>query len=86
VLGLFIEECCDVDESRRGNSSGFFVTSAHLREAYCAWCKDQGEQPLGTRELSSLLQERGFANESKWFERQQRRCYFGLKLKDDQPF
>lgn len=53
VIGTFLNEECIRDE--RAN-----VLTSSVYDAYIAWCKASGEDPIAKRSLGQQLQERGF--------------------------
>jgi putative DNA primase/helicase len=52
TVGLFIDECCDLD-------TACSTPSADLRLAYTTWCQAHGEQPLSDNALRVVLKDRG---------------------------
>ncbi len=65
ILGDFIEDCCQLDPEAR-------MLKSELKEAYEAWCKDNGQEPVTQRTFSTRIQEkgvishRGHANKHYW--------------------
>lgn len=72
TLASFIQECCLVNPLAR-------ESVANLYNAYCSWCMDNGEKPLGKREFGSALEKHGFQRKRTSTHRQ----FQGIKLHSD---
>lgn len=86
AFAAFLSDRCrcsvgDLDEKR-----ALVISSRELAAEYEDWCKEMGEVPMTRRELSSVLQQRGFKNTSKWLNGRQDRVYIGLCLNRVYPF
>lgn len=52
TVGRFVEECCHTGSNQLQAATG------KLREAYEAWCREQGDTPVSARRLTQELTER----------------------------
>jgi putative DNA primase/helicase len=81
-LGEFLEEYCVLSPVAR-------VPSRDLRAAYEEWARDNGRRPLGGREFTQRLKERGLQpSVPMWVRGATTRCWVGIGLRgieDDQP-
>jgi putative DNA primase/helicase len=73
VIGRFIDERCEL-------GAELFVLNGRLREAYLAWCSEQGEPALTANELGNELLERGHTRGR--FGHQRERGWHGIALQD----
>lgn len=75
VIGMFIDECCDIGEF-------FRVTSRDLYDAYKRWSADSGEYTESQRALGLKLRDRDLTNEMITSGQQKGRTeWVGIRLK-----
>jgi len=72
-LGRFIEECCVVSETA-------YVTAKAMREAYTAWCEEQGERPWSAKAVGADLTDRGFDTGAVGRGNEKARTWLGIGL------
>jgi phage/plasmid-associated DNA primase len=53
VLGEFISTMCIENPEIR-------TATKELYQAYCNWCKENGEEPISARSFGRRLEERGY--------------------------
>jgi len=76
TIGLFLEECCELDEKET-------VKFSDLYETYKRWCEKGGERNfLSKKALGTALKERGFNNRRDWGAQGKPVVYEGIKLID----
>ncbi|MEO0132658.1 MAG: phage/plasmid primase, P4 family [candidate division WOR-3 bacterium] len=74
ALGLFIEECCELNEYYK-------VSSSTLYRAYVRWCEENGFSAPSKIKFSKMLQERGIEPMRFYIDEHTRtRGYIGIRL------
>ena len=73
VPGRFMADCCVTDPEARWKTGDVHST-------FLAWCRDAGEEPLGTREFTQSMKRRGFTSRKSTGGRY---FLFGLRLKTE---
>ncbi|MGW3863649.1 DNA primase family protein, partial [Streptomyces sp. NPDC005047] len=72
--GRFVAEACALDPALRAEQTG-------LHEAYRAWCRNEGVQPLSSRALAARIRETvGLASPRAMVLSRQRKYYPGIGL------
>ena len=73
-VGVFIDECCELDPDA-------YVPYSDLYTAYATWCEENGVQPKHKRAFSLALGSKGFQEERKYVPGGNRkRCRIGIEL------
>ena len=54
-MGIFLTECCDIDEEQS-------VYNKFLRNRYTDWCKKMAYQPISQAQFSEALEALGFTS------------------------
>jgi putative DNA primase/helicase len=77
VIGRFIDECCEIDESYR-------ITKRELYDFYKEWCEKNGERHHASKKFGGLIKKRRQFNEKRGrVDDKVVRFWVGLKLADD---
>lgn len=74
ILGDFFSEKCAVE-------AGCKVQSAVFYKAYTDWCTDNYRRPIGDKDFSNQLEQRGFKKSKS----NGRMTWFGIGLADERP-
>ena len=77
VVGRFIDECCQIDESYK-------ITKRELYDFYKEWCEKNGERHQTSKKFGGLIKKRRQFNEKRGrVDDKVVRFWVGLKLADD---